>query len=88
MNERGMDAPTEQLAVYAIHIEGVLGPMLVSSLSGEVASLSRQWHVRTEQSSLVLVSETEDDLVDVVRRLAESGVQVSWVREIGARVAS
>ena len=83
-----MDESTEQAAVYAIHIEGVVGPMLISSLSRDGSSVSRQWDVRTEQSSTVLLSVTDDDLVDVVRRLEASGVEIGWVREIGARAAS
>jgi hypothetical protein len=83
-----VDAPAEQTAVYAIHIEGLLGPMLVSSLSEEGSAASGPWDVHTEQSSIVLVSVTDDDLVDVVRRLAASGVEIGWVRELGARAAS
>ncbi|HEY2299361.1 MAG TPA: hypothetical protein VGH43_16620 [Jatrophihabitans sp.] len=70
-------------ATYVIHIEGVLGPMLVSSLTNEVTSDSCPWDVRTERSSVIVLSVTDDDLVDVVRRLAESGVEIGCVREIG-----
>ena len=88
MTERDVDGTTEQTAVYAIHIDGVVGPMLVSSLSSEVPAASRRWHVRTEQISVVLISVTDEDLVEVVGRLAASGVEIGCVREIGMDVAS
>jgi hypothetical protein len=69
-------------AAYAIHIEGVLGPMLLSSLTSEISSDTCPWHVRTEDSSVIVVSVTEDDLVDVARRLTESGVEIGCVREL------
>jgi hypothetical protein len=79
-------APTDQTAVYAIHIAGVVGPMLVSSLFDTGSAASAPWEVSTQRSSSVLVSETDDDLVDVVRRLAAAGVEIDWVRERGAGV--
>ena len=81
-------APADQTAAYAIHIEGLLGPMLVSSLLREGSSASCRWDVRTEESSTVLVSVTDDDLVDVVRMLEASGLEIGWVRELGMPAAS
>ena len=69
-------------ASYVIYVEGVLGPMLVTSLTNEVTSDSCPWDVRTERSSVIVVSVTEDDLVDVAHRLAASGVEIGFVREI------
>jgi len=88
MTEADVDTSAEHTAVYAIHIEGVLGPMLVSSLSEEGSAASGPWDVRTEESSVLLVSETDDDLIDVVRRLAASGVEIGWVRRLDSRAAS
>lgn len=72
-----MPEANEQAAVYAIHVEGELGPLLV-------ASLSPSSRVRTEEPSVVIVSVTDDDLVDVAEKLARFGVEIGSVRQISA----
>ena len=79
----GVSDTNGQGAAYAIHIAGVVGPMLVSSLTAAGSLQSVPWDVRTEDSSTIVVSVTEDDLVEVVRRLADEGVEIEWVRELG-----
>jgi hypothetical protein len=74
----------DQAAVYAIHIAGPVGPILVSALLDAGAASAVPWDVRLEENSVLLVSVTEKDLVDVVDRLAEGGVEIDSVRELDA----
>ena len=62
-------------AAYAIRIEGVVGPLLRSCLTqGSNATI--------EQPSVVIVSVTDYDLVDVAWKLASYGLEIDSVRSI------
>lgn len=71
-----MTDSTDTTAAYAIRIEGVVGPMLQSSLTHGGSD------GRIEQPSVVIVSVTDYDLVDVVWKLASYGLEIDSIRSI------
>ena len=70
--------------VYAIHIGGAVGPILLTSLVAAGPASSPPPDVCLLHGCVMLVSVTDDDLVDVVRRLADDGVEIGSVRDLGA----
>ncbi len=82
MTEHDAGTRNDPGASYAIHIAGTVGPMLVQSLSCEASADAAPWDVRTDPGAVVLLSVTEEDLVDVVRRLADDGVEIESVRDL------
>ncbi|HET6877333.1 MAG TPA: hypothetical protein VFH38_07375 [Jatrophihabitans sp.] len=63
-----------ELAVYAIRVRGRLGHLLLSRLPCRTATT-------VEPRSVLLTRAGATDLVELVRRLARSGVQIEWIRE-------
>jgi hypothetical protein len=62
-------------ASYLIRVPGALGPVVLTALGLDTAMC-------THAGCTVLVPGTEDDIVEVVRRLLEAGVEIESVREI------
>ena len=69
---------TDQAVAYAITIEGALGPVLQLCLTYGANGVT----THTEQPSVVMVARTDDDLVEVARKLASYGVEIDSVRAI------
>jgi hypothetical protein len=75
-----MADPNDQCAAYAIRVEGELGPLLLSSLAPS-------WGSHTEEPTVVILSVTDDDLVDVAVKLARFGMEIDSVRTIATHPA-
>jgi hypothetical protein len=69
---------TGHAAAYALHIEGVLGPVLQLCLTHSAGGAT----IHTEQPSVVIVARTDDDLVDIAKRFESYGVEIDSVRAI------
>jgi hypothetical protein len=62
---------------YAIDVDGLLGPLLLTCLPHERV-------VRTVAGTSLIVSVTDDDLVSVAEKLAAYGLEIDCVRDLGA----
>ena len=72
------DDPDDGRAAYELRINGVLGPVLLGALPHAAVSLAPRHTLR------VTVDEG-DDLIDVLRAIVDTGVEVDAVREITDR---
>lgn len=62
-------------ASYSVRIAGSLGPLFLSSLPHRAV-------LHTEGRSIVIARMADADLVDIVRKCVEFGVEIESVREI------
>lgn len=62
-------------ASYLIRVPGVLGPVVLTALGLETA-------LCTHPGCTVVVPAADDDVVEIVRKLLEAGIDIESVREI------
>ena len=75
----GRDHPRRERQAYEVRVNGLLGPILLGALPHSAVSLE-------PRHTLVVTRDgTKGDLVDVLRLLLDTGVDVVSVREVGAR---
>ena len=69
------------VGTYEITVQGLLGPLLLSTLPHTAAA-------RVERHSLLLMTSSDHaDLVDLLRRIDDSGLEVDTVRVVSQEIA-
>lgn len=65
------------LASYAVRVRGRLGPLFLTAIPHRVA-------IPVEGRSIVVAHVAPSDLVDVLRRISNFGLEIESVREVDA----
>ena len=76
-----MSERRESVGTYEITVQGLLGPLLLSTLPHTAAA-------RVERHSLLLMTASDHaDLVDLLRLIDDSGLEVDTVRVVSQEIA-